>query len=157
MDQQAQERTAQAKENEDLRARFKQFFDRYDIREKELVEENKVHGEEAKAFEARLKEQAALYRQEATREITAERENEALVETEKSLSSQLQTYSAKFNQFQEALTKSDKVFAHYKRQRNKMQRRVETLTKENVELRSKNERRIVQVTKDRDGLLKQKE
>merc|ERR1712232_865969 len=75
-----------------------------------------------------------------------------LVQAEASLRSQLQTYTAKFNQFQDSLSKSDKVLGQYKRQRNKMERRVETLEKENVELRSKNERKLTTLIKEKEGI-----
>jgi hypothetical protein len=157
MEQQAAERTRLAKENEDLRSHFKSFFEQYDKREKDLVEQQKVREVEVGSFERKLSEQAQLYRQEATREATAKHENDELVSTETALRGQLQTYSTKFNHFQDALSKSDKVLGQYKRQRNKMQRRVEVLEKENVELRSKNERRINIVSKDRNTALKEKE
>merc|ERR1712232_945661 len=80
-----------------------------------------------------------------------------LVSADQALRGQLQTYSSKFNQFQDSLSKSDKVLGQYKRQRNKMQRRVEILEKENTELRSRNERRLVSVTKEREVTLKGKE
>lgn len=157
MDQQAQERTRLARENEDLRNRFKQFFEQYDKREKELVEQQKVRDVEVQKFEARLAEQARLYRQEATREATAQHENDELLSTEKTLREQLATYSAKFNHFQDALSKSDKVLGQYKRQRNKMERRCEVLEKENSELTIKNDRRMITVSKDRNTALKEKE
>merc|ERR1739845_280194 len=94
---------------------------------------------------------------EATRETAAQRENDELLNTEQTLRGQLQTYSNKFNHFQDALGKSDKVLGQYKRQRNKMQRRLEVLEKENLELRNKNERRIVTLNKERDSILKEKE
>merc|ERR1719221_1467732 len=102
---------------------------------------------EVQAFEIRLAEQAQLYRQEAARENVAQRENEELSKTEQVLRGQLQTYSSKFNYFQDALSKSDKVLGQYKRQRNKMQRRVEVLEKENQELKLRNEKRVAGVTK----------
>mmetsp|Transcript_105450 Transcript_105450/g.319994 ORF Transcript_105450/g.319994 Transcript_105450/m.319994 type:complete len:356 (+) Transcript_105450:150-1217(+) len=157
MDQQADERSRLARENEELRNKFKQFFEQYDNREKELVEQQKVREVEVHAFERRLAEQAQLYRQQAARETTAQREHEELSTTEQALRGQLQTYSNKFNHFQDALSKSDKVLGQYKRQRNKMQRRVEVLEKENQELRTRNDRRIATATKDRDASLREKE
>lgn len=157
MDQQANERARLARENEELRNRFKQFFEQYDRREKELLEQQKARELEVQVFEVRLAEQAQLYRQEAARETAAQREHEELSNTEQVLRGQLQTYSNKFNHFQDALSKSDKVLGQYKRQRNKMQRRVEVLEKENQELRTRNERRVATVTKDRDALLREKE
>merc|ERR1719454_2193865 len=68
MDQQAQERTRLARENEELRSRFKQFFEQYDKREKELVEQQSTREVEVRKFEARLSEQTQLYRQQASRE-----------------------------------------------------------------------------------------
>merc|ERR1712176_1199160 len=87
----------------------------------------------------------------------AQRENDELLNTEQALRGQLQTYSNKFNNFQDALSKSDKVLGQYKRQKNKMQRRVEVLEKENQELRSRSDKRVSTLTKDRDALLKEKE
>merc|ERR1711870_45572 len=60
MDQQANERDRLARENKELRDRFKQFFEQYDTREKE-----------------------------------------ELSKTEQVLRGQLQTYSSKFNHFQD--------------------------------------------------------
>lgn len=157
MDQQAQERAEQARENEELRSRFKQFFERYDVREKELLKQQKDHEQEVKTFEAKLTEQVQLYRQEASREATAQRENDALMETEKVLKAQLQTYTDKYGQFQGALSKSDKVFGQYKRQRNKIQRQVDNLEKENAELRVRNEKKLTMTIRDRDNLLRTKE
>mmetsp|Transcript_42695 Transcript_42695/g.121744 ORF Transcript_42695/g.121744 Transcript_42695/m.121744 type:complete len:357 (-) Transcript_42695:176-1246(-) len=157
MDQQANERARLARENEELRNRFKQFFEQYDKREKELLEQQRARELEVQVFELRLAEQAQLYRQEAARESAAQRENDELSNTEQVLRGQLQTYSNKFNHFQDALSKSDKVLGQYKRQRNRMQRRVEVLEKENTELRTRSDKRVTQVTKDRDVLLREKD
>merc|ERR1712217_472695 len=108
-------------------------------------------------FELKLAEQAQLYRQEATRETAAQRENDELLNTEQQLRGQLQTYSNKFTNFQDALSKSDKVLGQYKRQRNKMQRRLEVLEKENAELQAKNERRLSTINKDREAMTREKE
>lgn len=157
MDEQAAERSALAKENEDLRSRFKQFFEQYDKREKELVEQQKDHEAEVKSFASKLAEHGQLYRQEAQREAVAQRENAELNSQEEVLRGQLSTYSSKFNHFQEALNKSDKVLGQYKRQRNKMQRRVELLEKENKELMQKNERKLVSSAKEQETMKKQKD
>jgi len=157
MDHQAHERARLARENEELRNRFKQFFEQYDKREKELREQQRAREQEVQIFENRLAEQAQLYRMEAAKEAQARLENEDLLGTEQALRGQLQTYSNKFNHFQDALSKSDKVLGQYKRQRNKMQRKVEGLEKENTELRNRNEKRIGTVSKERDALLREKE
>jgi len=157
MDQQANERARLAQENEDLRGKFKLFFEQYDKREGELVEQQKARELEVQMFELRLAEQAQLYRQESTREQVAKKENDELKEAEQALRSQLQTYSNKFNHFQDALSKSNKVLGQYKRQRNKMQRRLETLEKENKEMRIRSDRKATNVTKDRDVATKEKE
>eukprot|EP00928_Gymnodinium_smaydae_P054577 TRINITY_DN38323_c0_g1_i1.p1 TRINITY_DN38323_c0_g1~~TRINITY_DN38323_c0_g1_i1.p1 ORF type:complete len:391 (-),score=116.54 TRINITY_DN38323_c0_g1_i1:79-1176(-) len=157
MDQQAQERTRLARENEELRSKFKKFFEEYDTREKERMEQQQVRDLEVQKFEVRLAEQAQLYRAQATKEAVATRENDELTSTEKALREQLQTYSTKFNHFQDSLSKSDKVLGQYKRQRNKMQRRVELLEKENVELKSKNDRKMQMLSKERESMLKEKD
>lgn len=157
MDQQANERSRLARENEELRNSFKKFFERYDGREKELLEQQKAREAEVVALNAKLEEQALLYKQEATREAVAQREHDELQSAETVLRGQLQTYSNKFNSFQDALSKSDKVLGQYKRQKNKMQRRVELLEKDNQELRTRSEKRLGSIIKDRDLLLREKE
>lgn len=157
MDNQASERSRLALENEVLRNKFKDFFEKYDAREKELVEQQQSRELEVKTFELKLNEHAGLYRQEAERERRAKMENEQLSSAEQSLKSQLQTYSAKFQHFQDQLGKSDKVLGQYKRQKGKMQRRAETLEKENRELNVRNERKIVQLSKEKEALLKEKD
>jgi len=157
MDQQANERNRLQRENEELRSRFKQFFEQYDRRDQELLEAQKAREVEVQAFERKLAEQAQLYRQEATRENTAQRDNDELSSTEQVLRGQLKTYSEKFSHFQDALSKSEKVLGQYKRQRNKMQRRVEVLEKENKDLSSRNDKKVVQVAKEKAAVEKEKE
>lgn len=157
MDQQACERARLARENEDLRTRFKQFFEQYDRREKELQDQQKTRDSEVQVFEAKLTEHATIFQTEATREAKAQREYDELSSTEEVLRGQLKTYTEKFSHFQDALSKSDKVLGQYKRQRNKMQRRVEVLEKENNELRQKTDKKIVQTKKEHDTLVKDKE
>merc|ERR1712110_961667 len=82
MDEQTQERSRLARENEDLRSRFKKFFEQYDTREKERVEQQQSRDLEVQAFNARLNEQAQLYNQEATKEAAATRENDELLNAE---------------------------------------------------------------------------
>lgn len=156
MDEQAAERARLAQENEDLRSRFKVAFDQYDKRDIELNEQQTTRAVEVKDFEARLTEQAQLYRQEAQREQEAQAENDQLLANEQALRSQLQTYTAKFSSFKDALSRSDKVLGQYKRQRNKMQVRLETLQKENREMGTKNSRKMAQLTKERDSALREK-
>lgn len=157
MDAQASERTRLARENEELRTSFKKFFERYDGREKELAEQQKDREAEVVELNKKLEDQAATYKQEATREAVAQRENQELLGAESVLRNQLQTYSSKFSNFQDALSKSDKVLGQYKRQKNKMQRRVEVVEKENAELRARSDKRLATLTKDRDVLLKERD
>lgn len=156
MDQQASERSRLALENEVLRTRFKEFFEKYDAREKDLAEQQKSRDSELKVFEQKLSDAAHAYRFEADRERKAQVENDQLNGAEQALRQQLQTYGAKFQHFQDALSKSDKVLGQYKRQKGKMHRRAEVLEKENAELRVRNERKEAQLQKDKDALLKEK-
>lgn len=157
MDNQANERARLARENEELRSSFKKFFEKYDGREKELLEQQKGREVEVVDLNKKLEEQANIYKQEATREAVAQRENQELLNTESVLRGQLQTYSNKFSNFQDALSKSDKVLGQYKRQKSKMQRRVDVLEKENHELKTRNEKRLTTLTRDRDQLLQEKQ
>merc|ERR1719215_456724 len=120
------------------------------------MEQQKAREVEVQVFEIKLAEEAQLYRQEATKEAAATKENDELTSTDQALRTQLQQYSTKLNHFQDALSKSDKVLGQYRRQRNKMQRRVEILEKENQELRTRGDRKLTLVTKDRDAMVKEK-
>jgi len=157
MDQQANERMRLAGENELLRSRLKQFFEQYDRRDKEVLAQQQAGEAESRVLEMRLNEQDRYCRPEFAREEAAMRENEELLGTEQILKEQLETYSSKLVQFEGHLGKSDKVLSQYKRHKNKMQRRKETLTKENDELRTRNERRIRTATKEHDDALCDKE
>jgi regulator of replication initiation timing len=157
MDEQALERARLAKENEDLRSRFKQFFEQYDRREKELLEQQKTGAAETEAFEKKYADQHYLWRQATHREQMAQQDNEELLATEKALRDQLQTYTGKFNQFQDALSKSEKVLGQYKRQRNKIQRRVEGLVKENAELRARNDKKNQAAKRELEAALRDKD
>eukprot|EP00931_Biecheleriopsis_adriatica_P021533 TRINITY_DN14063_c0_g1_i1.p1 TRINITY_DN14063_c0_g1~~TRINITY_DN14063_c0_g1_i1.p1 ORF type:complete len:375 (-),score=128.51 TRINITY_DN14063_c0_g1_i1:51-1175(-) len=157
MDDQAAERSRLALENEVLRTKFKVFFDKYNAREKELAEQQCTRDEEVKAFEQKLRDNALIYRTEVERERRAKAENETLTSGEENLKTQLVTYTKKFQQFEEALSKSDKVLTQYKRQKGKMERKAEVLEKENAELRVRNERKTSQILKERDSLIKSKE
>merc|ERR1712063_4254 len=87
----------------------------------------------------------------------AKHENDELTSTDQVLRSQLQTYTTKYNHFQDALSKSDKVLGQQKRRRNTVQRQVEVVGKENQELQVRNERRITQVSKERDESMREKD
>lgn len=157
MDAQAHERARLSRENEELRSSFKKFFDGYDKREKEMVEQQKFQEREVVELNKQLEEFSSRYKKEALREAEATREHRELSDTESQLRHELQVYSNKFSNFQDAISKSNKVLEQYKRQRNKMQRRVEQLEKENQELRSRSEKRLVSTQKDRDQAVQQKE
>lgn len=157
MDQQAQERLEQVRENDELRAKFKKFLEQYEEREKELIEQQKRRELETQMVGLRLSEQEQLYKQEATRLSAQTAEYETLSNSETILQQQLKTYGDKFSQFQDTLSKSNKVFEKYKRERNRLQRKVETLEKENVTLKEKNEKKNATAVRDGDRLLKEKD
>jgi len=156
MDMQANERARLAQENEDLRSRFKLFFEKYDGREKEIVDQQKNRESEVSILNKQLEEMAARYKEEATREAYAERDHTELTTTEQQLRQQLQLYSNKFTNFQEALARSDKILVQYKRQKCKLERKMETLQKENQELKARCDKRIATLTKDVEQVSKEK-
>lgn len=157
MDAQAGERERLSRENEELRSSFKKFFERYDGREKEMLEQQQGREAEVIELNKQLEDMAVQYKKEATREAYAERDHQELCQGETQLRNELQVYSNKFSNFQDALSKSDKVLGQYKRQRNKMERRVQQLETENRELRTRSDKRSVALTKDRDQMVKQRD
>merc|ERR1712007_15413 len=159
MDAHADERMRLVKENDELKNKFRHFFEQYDKREKEIHEkkrERELEGQKLK-IELKLSEQTQLYRQEAKREAACKHENDELTNTDQVLRGQLQTYTTKYNHFQDALSKSDKVLGQQKRRRNTVQQQVEVVGKENQELQVRNERRITQVSKERDESMREKD
>lgn len=148
MDQQAQDRLQQVKENDDLRRKFKKFLEQYEEREKELIEQQKRRELETQMVGLRLAEQEKLYKQEAQKLQVCSQEYQTLSSSESLLNSQLKTYGEKFHHFQDTLSKSNKVFEQYKRERNRLQRKVEALEKENGGLREKVNKKMASCNRD---------
>jgi uncharacterized coiled-coil DUF342 family protein len=64
----------------------------------------------------------------------------ALLKTEAELRGQLAMYGDKFEQFQDTLTKSNEVFATFKKEMEKMSKTIKKLEKENGALREKGQK-----------------
>lgn len=64
----------------------------------------------------------------------------ALLKTEAELRGQLAMYGDKFEQFQDTLTKSNEVFATFKKEMEKMSKTIKKLEKENAGLRDKGQK-----------------
>jgi uncharacterized coiled-coil DUF342 family protein len=64
----------------------------------------------------------------------------ALLKTEAELRGQLAMYGDKFEQFQDTLTKSNEVFATFKKEMEKMSKTIKKLEKENAGLREKGQK-----------------
>jgi len=157
MDEQAAERGRLARENEELRQGFKDFFARYDQKEKDLLDRRKDVEAEIVELNAKFDHSTNACKEQVKRETIAQCQFNELSGAETKLRAQLQTYSTKFNDFQEALSKSDRVLGQYRRQKSKMERKTEVLEKENREMRVRNDKRIAALQKDREMLAREKD
>lgn len=137
--------------NVEMTKKFKYLAEQYDLREKQLEKLNEQIKLETQLNEAKLakvqmestieKEILLKEKQASLEEILVTRK--AVVEMEareRLLKQQLSVYTAKYDQFQESLQKSNDIFTTYKAELEKMSKRIKLLEKESYEWRTKYEK-----------------
>jgi len=134
MEQQQTERTAQQKENQELRERFETFLDKYEDRERVLKEQQEMRDKEMTLFRERLADRDSAHTEERERTEELQQENIRLVSVETELRQQLQQYADRFNTLQQALQTSNDGFENYKLQMDELQSEMQAVRKENEEL-----------------------
>ncbi|KAG9453384.1 hypothetical protein H6P81_006288 [Aristolochia fimbriata] len=158
LEEQKDECLAQLKENEILRNKLKHLSDQYTVSEQQFQQKLKQKTLEAQLADLKLKQQQEKSAQEqAQLKVYAEQVTQ-LLSTEKSLRLQLVADGEKFQQFQDALLKSNEVFETFKQEMEKMAKSIKEFKKENTFLKSKCEKSdvtLIELVEEREHLKKQ--
>lgn len=151
---------SQLKENEMLRIKLKQLADQYTLSEEQHAQKLKQKTLELQLADLKLKQQEEkLIQEQSQMKLYAEQVSQLLT-TEKNLRLQLTADGEKFQQFQEALLKSNEVFETFKQEIEKMAKSIKELRKENESLKSKSKKSdisLIELVEEREHLKKQLE
>ncbi|KAJ0983914.1 hypothetical protein J5N97_002270 [Dioscorea zingiberensis] len=147
LEQQKDDCISQFKENEMLRSKLKHLADQFAITEQQFEQKLKQKMLELQLADLKLQQQQERASHEQTQMQLYVEQVSQLLTTEKSLRSQLAADGEKFQQFQDALLKSNEVFETYKQEMEKMGKLIKDLKNENQFLKSKCERSDVAIVK----------
>ncbi|XP_020223899.1 alpha-taxilin [Cajanus cajan] len=160
LDERKDECLSQLKENDMLRNKLKQLAEQYDLSEQQYAQKLKQKSLELQLADLKIKQhEEKLVQEQSQIKIYAEQVSQLLA-TEKNLRLQLTTDGEKFQQFQEALSKSNEIFETFKQEIEKMAKSIKELKKENQFLKSKSEKSditLIELVDERERLKKQLE
>ncbi|KAB1218054.1 Alpha-taxilin [Morella rubra] len=160
LEEQKDECLSQLKENEMLRTKLKQLVDQYTLSEQQFAQKLKQKTLELQLADLKIQQHAEkLVQEQCQIKLYAEQVSQLLA-TEKNLRLQLTADGEKFQQFQDALLKSNEVFETFKQEIEKMAKSIKELKKENSFLKSKCEKSditLIELVDERERLKKQLE
>ncbi|XP_048231861.1 beta-taxilin isoform X2 [Ricinus communis] len=160
LEEQKEECFSQLKENEMLRTKLKQLADQYAVSEQQHAQKLKQKSLELQIAELKIKQhEEKLVHEQSQMKVYAEQVSQLLA-TEKNLRMKLTADGEKFQQFQDALLKSNEVFETFKQEIEKRTKSIKKLKKENVFLKSKTEKSdvtLIELVEERERLKKQLE
>ncbi|KAK4385881.1 Beta-taxilin [Sesamum angolense] len=140
LEEQKDECISQLKENEMLKTKLKQLVDQYALSEQQHAQQLKQKNLELQLADLKLQQHEERLKQEQSQMKLYAEQVAQLLATEKNLRLQLTADGEKFQQFQEALLKSNEVFETFKQEIEKMAKSIKELKKENTFLKSKCEK-----------------
>ncbi|RDX96984.1 Alpha-taxilin, partial [Mucuna pruriens] len=151
---------SQLKENDMLRNKLNHLAEQYELSEQQFAQKLKQKSLELQLSDLKIKQhEEKLIQEQSQIKVYAEQVSQLLA-TEKSLRLQLTTDGEKFQQFQEALSKSNEIFETFKQEIEKMAKSIKELKKENQFLKSKSEKSdvtLIELADERERLKKQLE
>ncbi|VVA12275.1 PREDICTED: alpha-taxilin [Prunus dulcis] len=160
LDEQKEECISQLKENEMLRTKLQQLTYQYALSEQQYEQKLKQKSLELQIADLKIKQhEEKLIQEQSQMKLYAEQVSQ-LLSTEKNLRLQLTADGEKFQQFQDALLKSNEVFETFKQEIEKMAKSIKELKKENLFLKSKCEKTdvtLIELVDERERLKKQLE
>jgi chromosome segregation ATPase len=121
-------------ENIDLRAKIDEFKSHSKMRSEHFETQLRAKCLELQLSEAKLDQQLKIAEQERTRIESFKTHVSQLKQSEKELKMQVTMYDNKFEEFQDALTKSEEAFANFQERINGMEESNKKLMGENEEL-----------------------
>ncbi|KAG1371584.1 alpha-taxilin [Cocos nucifera] len=160
LEEQKDECLSQLRENEMLRNKLKHLADQYALSEQQFAQKLKQKTLELQLADLKIQKQQEMSAQEQTQMQLYAEQVAQLMATEKSLRLQLAADGEKFQQFQEALSKSNEVFEAFKQEMEKMAKLIKELKKENDFLKGKCEKSdiaLVKLVEERELMKKQLE
>ncbi|XP_021897735.1 beta-taxilin [Carica papaya] len=143
-----------------LRSKLKQLLDQHALSEQQYAQKLKQKTLELQLSDLKIKQHEEKLAQEQSRMKLYAEQVSQLLATEKNLRLQLTADGEKFQQFQDALLKSNEVFATFKQEIEKMSKSIKELKKENAFLKSKSEKSdvtLIELVEERERLKKQLE
>ncbi|WOL00665.1 alpha-taxilin-like [Canna indica] len=151
---------SQLNENEMLRNKLKLLADQYSLSEQHFSKKLQQKSLELQLADLKLQQQEEKSAQEQSQmQLYAEQVSQ-LMATEKTLRLQLASDEERFQQFQDALSKSNEVFEAFKQEMEKMAKLIKELKKENEFLKGKCEKSdiaLVKLIEEREAMKKQME
>ncbi|XP_068636478.1 uncharacterized protein [Aristolochia californica] len=160
LDEQKDECLSQLKKNEILRNKLNHLNDQYAVSEQQFQQKLKQKTLEAELADLKLQQHQEKSCQEEAQLKEYGEQVTQLLSTEKSLRLQLAADGEKFQQFQDALLKSNEVFETFKQEMAKMAKSMKELKKENTFLTSKCEKSdvtLIELVEEREYLKKQQD
>ncbi|CAA0841103.1 Unknown protein [Striga hermonthica] len=145
LEEQKDESISQLKENEMLKTKLKQLVDQYTLSEQQHAQQLKQKTLELQLSDLKLQQHEEKLKQEKSQMKLYAEQVAQLLATEKNLRLQLTADGEKFQQFQEALLKSNEVFETFKQEIEKMAKSIKELKKENNLLKGKCEKTDVTI------------
>ncbi|XP_050386182.1 uncharacterized protein LOC126802582 [Argentina anserina] len=160
LDEQKDECISQLKENEMLGNKLQQLTHQYVHSEQQYETKLKQKSLELQIADLKIKQhEEKLIQEQAQMKLYAEQVSQ-LLSTEKNLRLQLTADGEKFQQFQDALLKSNEVFETFKQEIEKMAKSIKDLKKENIFLKGKCDKTdvtLIALVDERERLKKQLE
>ncbi|CAI9772248.1 unnamed protein product [Fraxinus pennsylvanica] len=160
LEQQKDDCLSQLKENDMLKTKLKQFANQYTLSEQQHAQKLKQKTLELQLADLKLQQQEEKLKQEQSQMKLYAEQLAQLLATEKNLRLQLTADGEKFQQFQDALLKSNEVFETFKQEIEKMAKSIKELKKENTFLKSKCDKTdvtLIELADERERLKKQLE
>ncbi|XP_052146977.1 uncharacterized protein LOC127766019 isoform X1 [Oryza glaberrima] len=158
LDEQKNECIAQLEENNLLRSKLKDLADQYNITQQKYAHQLKEKMLELELADLKMQQHQEKTAQEQTQMQLYADQVSQLMSTEKNLRLQLAADGERFQQFQDALTKSNEVFETYKKEMEKMVKLIKDLKKDNEFMKSKCENSdvaLVKLIEERELMKKQ--
>lgn len=158
LEEQKNECIAQFEENNSLRNKLKELADQYNIIQQKYAHQLKEKTLELELADLKIKQHQAKAAQEHAQMVLYAEQVSQLVSTEKTLRVQLAADGEKFQQFQDALSKSNETFESYRREMEQMVKVIKEFRKQNAALKSKCENSdvaLVKLIEEREVMKKQ--
>ncbi|XP_006649900.1 beta-taxilin isoform X2 [Oryza brachyantha] len=158
LEEQKNDCIAQLEENNLLRSKLKDLADQYNVTQQKYAHQLKEKMLELELADLKMQQHQEKAAHEQTQMQLYADQVSQLMATEKNLRLQLAADGERFQQFQDALTKSNEVFETYKQEMEKMVKLIKDLKKENEFLKGKCENSdvaLVKLIEERELMKKQ--